>query len=35
MSRSILAPFLTFREEAAVIGRLSAGYTNLEVGLMN
>ena len=35
MSRSILAPFLAFREKAAVIGRLSAGYTNLEVGLMN
>jgi hypothetical protein len=35
MSRSILAPFLTFHEEAAIIGRLLAGYTALEVGLMN
>ena len=35
MSRSILSPFLTFHQEAAVIGRLSAGYTTLEVGLMH
>jgi hypothetical protein len=35
MSRSILGPFVKFRDEAAVIGRLSAGYTSLEVGLMN
>jgi hypothetical protein len=35
MSRPILAPFLKFHEEAAIIGRLLAGYTNLEVGLMH
>jgi hypothetical protein len=35
MSRSILAPFLTFHEEASIIGRLLAGYTTLEVGLMH
>jgi hypothetical protein len=35
MSRSILSPFLTFYQEAAIIGRLLAGYTTLEVGLMN
>ena len=35
MTRPILAPFLTFRDEAAVIGRLLAGYTSLEVGLMH
>ena len=35
MSRSILAPFLTFHQEASIIGRLLAGYTNLEVGLMH
>jgi hypothetical protein len=35
MSRPILGPFLNFSEEASIIGRLLAGYTNLEVGLMN
>ena len=35
MTRPILAPFLTFRDEAAIIGRLLAGYTSLEVGLMH
>jgi hypothetical protein len=34
-SRSILSPFLKFPDQAAIIGRLSAGYTTLEVGLMN
>jgi len=34
-SRPILNPFLKFPDEAAIIGRLSAGYTTLEVGLMN
>jgi hypothetical protein len=35
MSRLILPPFVTFQQEAAIIGRLLAGYTALEVGLMN
>jgi hypothetical protein len=36
MSRSILLPFVTpFHQEAAIIGRLLAGYTTLEFGLMN
>jgi hypothetical protein len=35
MSRSILGPFLTFHKGASIIGRLLAGYTNLEVGLMH
>jgi hypothetical protein len=35
MSRPILAPFLTFHKEAVIIGRLLAGYTTLEVGLMH
>jgi hypothetical protein len=34
-SRPILSPFLKFPDEAAIIGRLSAGYTTLEVGLMH
>jgi hypothetical protein len=34
-SRPILNPFLKFPDEAAIIGRLSAGYTTLEVGLMS
>ena len=33
--RPILGPFLKFPDEAAIIGRLSAGYTTLEIGLMN
>ena len=33
--RSILSPFLKFPDEAAIIGRLFAGYTTLEVGLMS
>src|SRR6516162_3349233 len=32
---SILGPFLKFPDEAAIIGRLSAGYTTLEIGLMH
>jgi len=35
MPRSILSPFLTFHQEAAIIGQLLAGYTTLEVGLMH
>jgi hypothetical protein len=35
MGRSILGPFLKFPDEAAIIGRLSAGYTTLEIGLMH
>jgi hypothetical protein len=35
MSRSILAPFNTFHAEADIIGKLLAGYSSLEVGLMN
>jgi hypothetical protein len=35
MSRPILWPFLRFSEEGSIIGRLLAGYTTLEVGLMN
>src|SRR6266849_11095561 len=35
MSRSILPPFDTFQAEAAIIGKLLAGYTTLEVGLMH
>jgi len=35
MSRLILPPFVTFHEESAIIGRLLAGYTALEVGLMH
>src|SRR5690242_15429696 len=35
MSRPILAPFLTFPDEAAIIGCLLAGYTTLEVGLLH
>jgi hypothetical protein len=33
--RPILSPFLKFPDGAAIIGRLSAGYTTLEVGLMH
>jgi hypothetical protein len=35
MPRSILLPFHTFATEGATIGRLLAGYSNLEIGLMN
>jgi hypothetical protein len=35
MGRSILAPFDTFQAEAAIIGKVLAGYTTLEVGLMH
>jgi hypothetical protein len=35
MSRLILDPFVIFLQEAAIIGRLLAGYTKLELGLMN
>jgi hypothetical protein len=34
-NRVILGPFLKFPEEAAIIGRLSAGHTMLELDLMN
>jgi hypothetical protein len=33
--RSILAPFQKFATEGATIGRLLAGYSNLEIGLMH
>jgi hypothetical protein len=35
MPESVLPPFLKFKGEAAIVGRLLAGYTNLEVGLMH
>jgi hypothetical protein len=35
MGRPILWPFTKFTAEAAIIGRLSAGYTSLEMGLLN
>ena len=36
MLRSILAPFKKkFSEEGATVGRLLAGYSNIEVGLMH
>ena len=35
MPRSILAPFLKFSTEGEIIGRLLAGYSNLEIGLMH
>jgi hypothetical protein len=35
MRRSILAPFQKFAVEGETIGRLLAGYSNLEIGLMN
>ncbi len=35
MGRPILGPFVKFSAEAAIIGRLSAGYTTLEVGLLH
>jgi hypothetical protein len=35
MTRSILMPFDTFPAEAALVGKLLAGYSTLEVGLMN
>jgi hypothetical protein len=35
MSRSILAPFRKFSIEGATVGRLLAGYSNIEVGLMH
>jgi hypothetical protein len=31
----ILLPFLTYKQEADIIGRLLSDYTNLEIGLMN
>jgi hypothetical protein len=31
----VLLPFLTYKNEAAIIGRLLCDYTNLEIGLMN
>src|SRR5262245_6142862 len=35
MPRSILAPFQKFSAEGAAVGRLLAGYSNIEVGLMH
>jgi hypothetical protein len=35
MARSILAPFKKFSAEGATVGRLLAGYSNIEVGLMH
>jgi hypothetical protein len=35
MPKTILPAFLTFHNEAAIIGRLLAGYAELEIGLMN
>jgi hypothetical protein len=35
MARSILAPFKKFASEGATVGRLLAGYSNIEVGLLH
>jgi hypothetical protein len=35
MARSILAPFKKFSNEGAAVGRLLAGYSNIEVGLLH
>jgi hypothetical protein len=35
MARSILAPFKKFSGEGATVGRLLAGYSNIELGLLN
>jgi hypothetical protein len=35
MPRSILAPFKKFAAEGATVGRLLAGYSNIEVGLLH
>ncbi len=35
MVRSILAPFKKFSGEGATVGRLLAGYSNIEVGLLH
>ena len=35
MARSILAPFRKFAAEGAAVGRLLAGYSNVEVGLLH
>jgi hypothetical protein len=35
MRRSILPPFKKFSAEGEAIGRLLAGYSNLEIGLMH
>jgi hypothetical protein len=35
MPRSILAPFQKFSAEGATVGRLLAGYSNIEVGLLH
>jgi len=35
MPRSILAPFQRFSAEGATVGRLLAGYSNIEVGLLH
>jgi hypothetical protein len=35
MAPSILTPFKTFQHEGATVGRLLAGYSNLEIGLLH
>jgi hypothetical protein len=35
MARSIMAPFSKFSKEGDLIGRLLAGYSNIEIGLMH
>ena len=35
MPRSIMAPFSKFLKEGDLIGRLLAGYSNIEIGLMH
>jgi hypothetical protein len=35
MARSIMAPFSKFAKEGDTIGRLLAGYSNIEIGLMH
>ena len=35
MASSILAPFKKFAAEGATVGRLLAGYSNIEVGLLH
>jgi hypothetical protein len=35
VSKPILGPFLKFHQEAAIIARILAGYTTLEVGMMH
>jgi len=35
MAKSIMAPFTKFAKEGDIIGRLLAGYSNIEIGLMH